>query len=133
MNKIILFFLIINSSYLYAVDKPLAVQMSQLTSSYAPKMKSVSPDKGVVFISSRVDPDYMDVKEVVLTINPTQVIFERVVSPKRKNITDCSSETNQGVTVVGTQIRIATTRVPVRIICYGDSQNYREVYSTFKQ
>jgi hypothetical protein len=133
MNKIILFLIILSSQTALAVNKQLAIQYSQITSSYASKLKSVTPDKGVVFISSRVDPDYMDVKEVNLTINPTQVIFERVVSSKRKNITECNSETNQGVSVVGSQIIISTTRLPVRIICFGDSQNYREVYSTFKE
>jgi hypothetical protein len=119
-----------------SVDKPLAIQFTNSTKSYEIKRKSTIPDKVAVFISSKVNPKYMDLEEVNMdspNISDGIVVFNRPISTKKRNITSCRSERVGVVSFTNTTITVPTNAFPVRVICYGDSGNYREAYTTFKQ
>lgn len=135
MKKIIfilLSFLIINS--VFARDKDLSLNFSNMTEAYKDKIKSQSPDKVVVFISSRINVDYLDLVEVDFDstdLTDNLIIFNRPLnSPKAKTITQCKSESGS-VSIEASKITISTDRFPIRILCTGDNGNYREAYTTF--
>lgn len=123
-------------SFTFARDKALSEQYSQITESYSAKIKSQDPDKVVVFISSRINTDYLDVVEVDFDSSDlTDGIIEinrPLNSPKSRSINECKLETGN-VTIQPSKLIISVNSFPFRLICYGDNGNYREAYSTFKQ
>lgn len=130
---IILSLFILNATY--ARDKALSLSFSNMTEAYKDKIKSQSPDKVVVFISSRINVDYLDLVEVDFDspdLTDNLIEFNRPLnSPKAKTITQCKSESGS-VSIEASKITISTDRFPIRILCTGDNGNYREAYSTFK-
>jgi hypothetical protein len=133
MKYLTIFSLIIFNSF--AVDKDLARQYSALTESYSIKNKSSTPNKAVVFISSRIDPDYMDLVEVSIDdadVSDGQIQIQRPdSSSKMRGISTCRSEEGN-VTIQGNTLFVEATKLPTRVICSGDEGNYREAYSTFE-
>jgi hypothetical protein len=136
MKLIIALLLITSNTYAISLDKPSAAAMNELTKTYQVKRKSTSPNKVAVFISYKTNPNYMDVAETTLDVTETSsnhVFFDRPnASSKKRQIDSCKSE--WGVTVIpgNTRIQVNTIKFPSRVICYGDSGNYREAYITFK-
>lgn len=132
MKTLILLISLISTAY--ALDRQLAKDYSDLTQSYAPKMKSTLPNKAVVFISSRIDPDYMAVVEVDIDnsdVSDGRIQIQRPnSSSKMRAINTCRGEEGS-VTVIGNTLHVNTTKLPTRVICTGDDGNYREAYSTF--
>jgi hypothetical protein len=132
-----LILLIFICSISFARDKQLAEQYSNELNSYYSSIKSSQPNSAVVFISSRIDPDYMDIQEVPIDstdLSDGKVLIERpLYSLKIKPISYCKSEMNASVTINFTNIEVVTDRFPVRIICYSENGNYREAYSTMNK
>ena len=135
MNKLIFLLSLFMSFSICALDKEAARIYSNLTESYSEKIKSSNPNKVVVFISSRIEPDYMDLKEVNMDsadLLDGQVEIERPTnSSKIRTITTCRSEQGN-VQLFPDKIIVSTLRFPVRVLCSGDEGNYREAYSTFE-
>ena len=132
--KFISLIIILSFFNVFALDKEAAKIYSNLTESYKDKIKSTNPDKAVVFISSRIEPDYMDLKEVNIDSTDLldgQVEIERPTSSSKiRTIISCRSEQGN-VQVFSDKIIVSTLRFPVRVLCTGDEDNYREAYSTF--
>lgn len=128
--------ILLNINCSFARDKVLAEQYSAITESYQHKIKNQNPDKVVVFISSRINTDYMDVVEVDFDstdLSDEMIEIERPLSsPKSRTVTECNLETGT-VTIEPTKLIVSIKRFPFRLICTGDNGNYREAYSTFKQ
>lgn len=119
------------------LDKDLAQAMSNTTSFYMLKNKSINPNKGVVFMNSVIDPLLMKLEEVSLDrtndINRV-IVFNRPVLGQ--NIISCSSEKgsvaiNQNSISVTVQTGIPL--YPLRVVCYGPGQGYKEAFSTFEE
>ena len=136
MKKLILFLMIFSVNILFARDKALSEQYSQLTESYASKIKSETPNKAVVFISSRINTDFLDLKEVDFDstdLSDNLIEINRPLSsPNIRTITECKLESGS-VTIEPTKLIVAIDKFPFRLICYGDNGNYREAYSTFQE
>lgn len=134
--SIILFILFSGSGKAQTIDKLQAAQFDALAKTYGPKIKNSNPDKGVVFISNRINTKYLDLVEV--NIDKSDMVnknlrFNRPVSVRKKEISECQSEFG-AVTFNNDYIIVANvTKFPVRVRCFGDGSNYREAYATFKQ
>lgn len=134
--RIISLFIILSfiSSLSFARDKELAQQYSNELDSYYSSIKSTQPNSAISFISSRIDPDYMDIQPVPIDstdLSDGKIVIERpLYSLKIKPIEYCKSEMNASVIINFTNIEVVTDRFPVRIICYSENGNYREAYST---
>lgn len=124
------------SSHAQTIDKAQAAQYDALTKSYQTKIKNSNPDRGVVFISNRINSKYLDLVEVDIDksdLSNKNLRFNRPVSVRKREITECVSEFGP-VTFNSDYIVVANvTTFPVRVRCFGDGSNYREAYSTFKQ
>lgn len=137
MKTFLALFLITSSAYAISLDIPLSNSMSALTKTYEVKRKSLNPTKVAVFISYKTNPNFMDVAETLLDKTESasgHIFFDRPnASSKKRQIDSCRSE--YGVTVLtgNTRIQVNTTSFPSRVICYGDSGNYRETYITFEE
>lgn len=136
MNLLYIFmsFLLIKASF--AFDKNLAAEYSIITESYSESRKSNNPDAVATYISSRINPDFMDVVEndfISVNLSSSMVEISRPTnSPKMRTITSCKSEIGS-VTIEGTKLIVTTDRFPVRVLCTGENGNYREAYITFKK
>jgi hypothetical protein len=137
MKKILLLFLITSNTYATSLDLSLAKSMTTITKSYETKRKSTAPTKVAVFISYKTNPNFMDVVETTLDTTETasgHVFFDRPnSSSKKRQIDSCKSEYGVSVITGNTRIQVNTIKFPSRVICYGDSGNYREAYITFKE
>lgn len=136
IKNILILFIILTSSFSFARDKVLSEQYSQITESYKDKIKSQTPDKVVVFISSRINTDYLDVVEVDMDSQDLSDGFVEInrplSSPKARSINECKLETGN-ITIEPSKLIVAINKFPFRVICYGDNGNYREAYTTFKE
>lgn len=132
--KLLIISLIMTSAF--AVDRQMAKDYSVLTESYSTKRMSKFPNKVAVFISSRLDPDYMAVVEVDIDNNDVsdgKIIIQRPTSSsKMKSINICKGEEGS-VSIVGSALHVTATKLPTRVICTGDDGNYREAYITFEK
>ena len=135
MKKYLSLFLIFLTVNIYAIDKEAAKIFSQLTDSYKDSIKSKTPNKAVVFISSRIEPDFMDLKEVNIDnidLTDGQIVIDRPTNSSNiRNILECRSEQGS-VTIQSNTIIVNTLVLPIRVLCTGADGNYREAYSTFE-
>jgi len=117
-------------------DKALNKQFSDQTLLYKDSIKSVTPNKAVSFISSRINQNYYDLIEVDIDssdVSDNEIRINRPLSsPKIKTITECLSE-HGSATFSETEIIISTNRLPLKVKCVGNGGNYFEVYSTFEK
>lgn len=128
--------LMVSNVYALSLDKNLSLSVKNQQFSYKTKTKSTNPDKVVVFISYKTNPNYLDIVETTLDVSEIangHVFFERPNGSSKKRVIDsCKSE--HGITVIpgNTRIQVNSIKMPSRVTCYGDSGNYREAYSTFQ-
>lgn len=120
-----------------SIDKVQAKQMSDLAKTYEVKRKSDNPDRGVAFISNRLNTKYLDLMEVDIDksdmVNQKLRFNRPMASTKKKVIDSCFSEYGT-VAIFDEYIVVSGVRkFPVRVKCTGEAGNYREVYTTFKQ
>lgn len=117
------------------VDKPLAQSIKDQAALYKESRKSPQPDAAVVFISSSIDPTFMFIRELSIDspdLSDNQIIINRPQEPFIQPITTCSSERGS-VSFTATTITINSSVFPVRVRCFGNGENYREAYTTFKK
>lgn len=133
---IILIFNISTSLFAQTRDKALNEQFSQQTELYKDSIKSITPNKAVSFISSRINQNYYDLVEVDIDssdVSDNEIRINRPLSsPKIKTITECLSE-HGSATFSETEIIVTTDRLPLKVKCVGNGGNYFEVYSTFQK
>lgn len=119
------------------IDTAQSQQFDSLARTYTNKIKNIDPDKGVSFITNRLNTKYVDLKEVDIDksdiVNRRLRINRAMNSTRIKPIDSCTSEFGPVEIYTNYVIVTQVTKFPVRVRCLGESGNYREVLSTFKQ
>lgn len=132
--KYILLFLLTLNAQANVIDKNLAESINNTADTYGPLFPFSDPNGGVAFYSDSTDPTLLMLEEVLIDdndVSDNMIVFTRSNNTP-KGITRCESEKGT-VAIVGNELRVSTSSLPVRFICYGNGSNYKEVYMTIKK
>jgi len=134
MKAICLLFLFYGS--LYARDIQKSIDMKIETKKYELSKRSTSPDSSVVFISSKINPDFLHLEQILMDstdISDGEVVFNRPVGVYKQEVSQCTSERGPvRISLDGLTLSVATDSFPVRVLCWDDSATYYEAYITYK-
>ena len=138
--KKILFLLFFITLTVNGADKQRHKDMSTVMNNYLGASKSTTPNKALVYYSSRTDIDHIDYEIVTIDssdVSDGAVEITRGSNPKNKNITVTQLEACQAdygkVTIQATKLIVYTDRLPVSVRCTGASGAYREFYQTISE
>lgn len=131
MKKLVLTLCVLISIPSIAADRVKAKATTDLLNTYATSSASTTPDKALAFRSNRDNVDDHELFATALmttTITPTEVIMVR---GEALNLTNCSADYGT-VTVTPTQIRVLTTKAPIKVLCAEANGIQKVFYTTYK-
>lgn len=137
MKRVFLIFAIMISSTVFSADKQRHKDMSLLLANYVLSAQSTSPNKALVYFSSRDNIDQIDYVEVLIDnadVSDGNVEITRATTVTNGHITikpleSCQADFGE-VTIQPAKLIVFTDRLPVRVRCTGNGGEYREFYQT---
>ena len=131
MKKIILTLCVLLSLPAISADRVKAKATTDLLNTYTTSSASATPDRALAFRSNRDnvdDHETIATPAMTTTITPTEVIMVR---GEALNLTNCSADYGT-VTVNATQIRVLTTKAPIKVLCAEANGIQKVFYTTYK-
>lgn len=141
MNKIFLLILSLSVTSAFAADKVRHQQMTQKMNEYLGPAGSASPNKAVVYFSSRDNVDLIDYQEVsiddadvsdgVVEITRPNSARNGILTPAQVAVpmTNCQADKGE-VTIQPSKLVVYTTTLPIRVRCQDSSGNMRQFFQT---
>lgn len=138
--KLVLLFSLFISSMVYAADVERHRIVKQRLDGYENALKSVQPNKAIVYFSSSLNVDAIDTAEVVIDsfdISDGNIEITRPISTDDGNITiqqvtRCEADFGE-VEIQPNKLIVFTERLPVTVFCTDDNSEYREAYGTIEK
>lgn len=140
MKKLITFVLCALSLSAFAADKTRHQTMTSKLNEYVGAAGSASPNKALVYFSSRdnvdligyqeVSIDDADVSDGILEISrPVSALPAGIYTPAQVAITLTQCQADVGEVVIqANKIVVSTTTLPVRVRCQDSTGNYRQFF-----
>lgn len=141
MNKLLVILISLTISSAYSADKVRHQQMTQKMNEYIGPAGSASPNKAVVYFSSRDNVDLIDYQEVsiddsdvsdgVVEISRPTSARNGILTPGQvaASMTSCQADKGE-VTIQTSKLVVYTTTLPVRVRCQDASGNMRQFFQT---
>lgn len=122
--------LVLFSVSAHAANKEHAQEITQELQKWVTPSQSATPDKALLYRSNANNVDDTSVSTGI-SLNVANGVVE-ITRGETLSLTKCSADYGP-VTIEPTKLKVATTHLPVRVLCSTQDGGLRAFYTTYKQ